>query len=58
MDAQLSRESLLAGYTINGAKQLRLADKIGSGRSRICAFCAQTSSQWNPVRSARSSSTP
>lgn len=29
-DAQLSRELLLAGYTINGAKQLRLADKIGS----------------------------
>jgi predicted amidohydrolase YtcJ len=29
-DARLSRELLLAGYTINGAKQLRLADKIGS----------------------------
>jgi predicted amidohydrolase YtcJ len=29
-DAKLSRELLLAGYTINGAKQLRLADKIGS----------------------------
>lgn len=29
-DAKLSRELLLAGYTINGAKQLRLADKMGS----------------------------
>ena len=29
-DARLSRELLSAGYTINGAKQLRLADKIGS----------------------------
>ncbi|MBB5168120.1 putative amidohydrolase YtcJ [Mycobacterium sp. AZCC_0083] len=29
-DARLSRELLLAGYTINGAQQLRLADKIGS----------------------------
>jgi predicted amidohydrolase YtcJ len=29
-DARPSRELLLAGYTINGAKQLRLADKIGS----------------------------
>jgi predicted amidohydrolase YtcJ len=29
-DAKLSRELLLAGYTINGAKQLRLADEIGS----------------------------
>jgi predicted amidohydrolase YtcJ len=29
-DAKLSRELLLAGYTINGAKQMRLADEIGS----------------------------
>lgn len=29
-DAVLSRELLLQGYTINGAKQLRLADKMGS----------------------------
>jgi predicted amidohydrolase YtcJ len=29
-DARLSRELLLAGYTINGAKQLRLADRMGS----------------------------
>lgn len=29
-DAVLSRELLLEGYTINGAKQLRLADKMGS----------------------------
>jgi len=29
-DAKLSCEMLLAGYTINGAKQMRLADQIGS----------------------------
>jgi predicted amidohydrolase YtcJ len=29
-DAKLSLEMLLAGYTINGAKQMRLADQIGS----------------------------
>lgn len=29
-DARLSRELLLAGYTINGAKQLRLSDAMGS----------------------------
>ncbi|MDO0972543.1 amidohydrolase [Mycolicibacterium frederiksbergense] len=29
-DARLSRELLVDGYTINGAKQLRRADKIGS----------------------------
>lgn len=29
-DARLSRELLLAGYTINGARQLRVADKMGS----------------------------
>lgn len=30
VDARLSRELLLAGYTINGAKQMRLADRMGS----------------------------
>ncbi|KAA0092065.1 hypothetical protein CIW49_29960 [Mycolicibacterium sp. P1-18] len=29
-DAALSRELLLAGYTINGARQMRLADRMGS----------------------------
>jgi len=29
-DAVLPRELLLAGYTINGAKQMRLADELGS----------------------------
>jgi predicted amidohydrolase YtcJ len=30
MSARLSLEDLLQGYTLNGAKQLRLADRIGS----------------------------
>ena len=28
--AKLSRELLLKGYTLNGAKQMRLDDKLGS----------------------------
>jgi predicted amidohydrolase YtcJ len=38
--AKLSRELLLKGYTLNGAKQMRLADKIGSlATGKVANLC-------------------